>query len=90
VILAGSFPGGRRLRDRLDHGSRQTPRWSKADSNHRSPSRGFAVIFGEEKGPQAISVVSKDFAFLGGDRWFESASLQRRVRCEPEFRLPSR
>jgi len=24
------------------------------------------VIFGEEKGPQAISVVSKDFAFLGG------------------------
>jgi hypothetical protein len=24
--------------------------WSKADSNHRSPSRGFAVIFGDEKG----------------------------------------
>jgi hypothetical protein len=46
------------------------------------------VIFGEEKGPQAISVVSKDFPFLGlgGDRWFESASLQRRVWCEPGFR----
>jgi hypothetical protein len=41
------------------------------------------VIFGEEKGPQAISVVSKDFAFLGGDRWFESASLHLRVRGSP-------
>ena len=62
-----------------------TPRWRKTDSNSRSLSRGFAVIFGEEKGPQAISVVSKDFAFKGGDRWFESASLQRRVCCEPDF-----
>src|SRR5258707_6765050 len=40
-------------------------RWSKADSNHRSLSRGFAVIFGEEKGRQAISVVSGRLRFLG-------------------------
>jgi hypothetical protein len=44
-------------------GSHQTRRRRKGDSNCRSLSRGFAVIFGEEKGPQAISVVSKDFAF---------------------------
>ena len=30
------------------------------------------MIFGEEKGPQAISVVSKDVVFYVGDQRFES------------------
>ena len=59
----------------------QQASWSEADSNHRSPSRGFAVIFGEKKGPQVISVVWKDFAFRGGPvvriRFAPEASQQR-------------
>jgi hypothetical protein len=42
----------------------------------RGLTRSFSVAFPSRR-LSACSVVSKDFAFLGGDRWFESASLQR-------------
>ena len=32
----------------------------------------------------------ENVVLLTGDRKFESISLQQRVRCEPDFRLPSR
>src|SRR5438874_8850028 len=61
-------------------------RWRKQNSNHRSPSRGCRLILGEEKGPAVDQIVSKDAVLFTGDQWFESGSLQRRVRCEPVSR----
>src|SRR5437660_5534545 len=47
------------------------------------------VIFGEEKGPEVISVVSKDVVFFRGDQWFESLLLYQRVRSRLRLRMNS-
>src|SRR5437763_11992544 len=50
------FPAGAQGMRARKSGSQLTRRWSTGDSNHRSPREG-RVIFGEEKRPQAISMV---------------------------------
>ena len=63
---------------------RMTPRWREMDSNHRSPGERADFCCGRRiAGPNGGS---QKGAFLMRYRWFESISLQRRVRCEPVSR----
>jgi hypothetical protein len=60
----------------------RTHRWRETDSNHRSLSRESRFIL--RKVNWGIDGAAKKI--LRGYRWFESISLQRRVKCEPDFR----
>jgi len=52
------------------------------DSNHRYRMR--TTLFGCPRSVPQFAFRNKNRLFRAGDRWFESISLQRRVRCEPE------
>ena len=62
-------------------GSHRTP-WREVDSNLRSLSR---IVADLNRWPGNRHRVSEGAFPLRRDRWFESGSLQRGVRCEPEF-----
>src|ERR1700730_3046839 len=54
----------------------------------RSLSRRRRLILGEEKEPEVNQRgLGRRRPFPQGDQRFESVSLQRRVRCEPDFPL---
>jgi hypothetical protein len=73
----------------------RTRRWRKPDSNHRyrvTPPKVRGVLMSllldsprTEKSARAVSTPRRRRA-LSRDRWFESGSLHRRVRCEPANR----
>ena len=66
--------------------SQPTRCWRDMDPNHRSLSRGSRFIL--RKVNWGIDGAAKKI--LRGYQWFESISLQQRVRCEPDVRFPSR
>jgi|SRR5580704_18590991 hypothetical protein len=56
--------------------------WREADSNHRSPENADPVSRLTFSPLRHSRSVEETAHFRERDRWFESGSLQRRVRCE--------
>ena len=67
-----------------------TPRWREPDSNHRSPENADLVSRLTFSPLRHSRSVEETAHFRERDRWFESGSLHRGVRCEPDLLRPER
>jgi hypothetical protein len=64
--------------------------WREADSNHRSPENADPVSRLTFSPLRHSRSVEETAHFRERDRWFESGSLHRGVRCEPDLLRPER